>query len=88
MSNQKYPRGVVFAEWDKFRQRVIKNNPPPGVVLLMQMGFYGGVSYYERLLANLSPGPEPTAEDLQLLRDIRKECIAFAQSLTPEDFLW
>ncbi len=51
------------------------------MVDLMEMAFYGGVSFLYRILRDLNESGVPNEADLQMLRDIRAEVDHFNRTV-------
>ena len=68
----------VLKEWEKFRREIVRNDPPPNVLLSMRIAFYGGVAILSRILKDTTGDQEA---DMEMLRDIDAEVSQFASEV-------
>jgi hypothetical protein len=65
-------------EWKDYRASVMPPDAGPVQVQECRRAFYAGAqAFFTRAMAGLTPGPEPAAEDLQMMSDLSAELQQF-----------
>lgn len=74
-------RQFILERWNEF-QRMLLSSCPAEQRAAMRCAFYAGSEAVLRIVfKNLTPGPEPTDEDLVMMQDLEAELRDFAERI-------
>ncbi len=73
-------RQLVAEQWDQFARGVLPRDAPEAQRREMRRAFYAGAqAILFRVIEAFAPETEPTAEDLQVMRDVHDELQEFGK---------
>ena len=75
---------MIAEEWERFRRDVVPAEASAVQVEECKRAFYAGATaLFYGIMRTLSPGPEPTTADEQIMEAIEGELTVFADTVRP-----